>query len=78
MDTITLVGIIGATLILLAFLLNQTGKITATSRYYEGINAVGSLFLVVYALLLNSVPFFILNIVWLLMSLRGLLKKNRL
>jgi len=76
MDATTLIGIVGAAVILLAFLLNQKGKVTAESNLYDGLNALGSLLLVVYAVLLNSIPFFILNTVWLLVSAKGLLENK--
>ena len=76
METTTLIGIIGAGIILIAFLLNQAGKMTAESKWYDAINATGSFILVVYAVLLNSAPFVILNVVWLLVSAHGLFKRK--
>ena len=75
MDHITILGITGAFVILFAFMLNQLGKINAESRWYDSINAVGSLLLIVYAVFLNSVPFVILNTVWFVISVMGLFKK---
>ena len=72
MDYITLVGVVGAGTILVGFLLNQTGKVTAQSWSYDAINVLGSLLLVVYAYLLGSYPFVVLNVVWLVVSARGL------
>ncbi len=75
MDHITIHGITGAFVILFAFMLNQLGKINAESKWYDAINAVGSLLLIVYAVFLNSVPFVILNTVWFVISVMGLFKK---
>jgi len=72
MDYITLVGVIGAGIILTGFLLNQLGTLTAESRMYDCLNIVGALLLIMYAVLLDSYPFIILNTVWMLVSIHGL------
>ena len=77
MDYTTLIGIVGASVILVGFLLNQTGKVTAQSWSYDAVNVLGSLLLLIYAYLLGSVPFLILNVVWLLVSAKGVLKSNK-
>jgi hypothetical protein len=74
MDTTTLIGILGATIILITFLLNQFGRLSAESRWYDGLNALGSLLLIVYAYILWSIPFMILNSVWFLVSLRDVMR----
>ncbi len=63
-----------AEIILVGFLLNQAGKLTVDSWRYDAINAVGSVLLVVYSVLLGSVPFVILNVVWLVVSIKGLVQ----
>lgn len=70
MDTFTIVGIVGTGIILVAFVLNQLGKWSAESRSYDVANAVGSLMLVGYAVMLDSIPFMILNSVWFIVSFR--------
>ena len=75
MDPVTLIGIVGAFLILVAFILNQTHKWDEDDLIYDLINFAGSLFLVIYALLLKSFPFIILNAVWGLFSLKDILFK---
>ena len=77
MDTTTLIGIIGATIILIAFLLNQSGKWSRESRSYDAANVIGSLLLLIYSYLLGSMPFMVLNTVWLLVSLRDVIKSYR-
>ena len=69
---IEIVGISGAVLILLAFTMSQLGKWSIESKRYDGVNAVGALLLIVYAYLLASVPFFILNVVWFVVAVRDL------
>lgn len=70
----TIIGIAGATLILIAFLLNQFGKLSNKNILYDFINFVGSGLMVVYAIMLSSIPFLILNIVWAGVSLKDVIK----
>ena len=70
MDTATLIGTSGATIILIAFVLNQLGKWKNEDLIYDIFNLVGSGLLVAYAILLSSWPFLVLNGVWGLVSLK--------
>ena len=65
-----IIGIIGATIILIAFFMNQIGKWKTDDLVYDLVNTVGSGILIVYAVILQSIPFIILNGVWALVSLR--------
>ncbi len=64
MDFTTTLGITGAGIVLFGFVLNQFGILSTKSRIYDLLNVVGPGILVVYAILLDSVPFLILNVVW--------------
>jgi hypothetical protein len=64
MDTITLIGVSGAASILLAFLMNQTGRWSSESFKYDAVNALGAGLLVLYSYLIASYPFLVLNLVW--------------
>ena len=64
------IGIIGAMLILVGFVLNELHKLDQDSLAYDLINLVGSCLLTIYAWLLGSIPFFVLNMIWALLSLR--------
>ena len=77
MDTTTLIGSTGAAIILIAFFLNQTHKLSQDSLKYDVSNLIGSGLLVIYAVLLSSVPFAILNGVWFLVSLRDTFSDSR-
>lgn len=77
MDTLTLAGIIGTGIILITFILNQSGKWSAKSRSYDTANAIGSLILVGYAVMLDSFPFMVLNGVWFVVSFRDVVKSLR-
>jgi formate hydrogenlyase subunit 3/multisubunit Na+/H+ antiporter MnhD subunit len=68
----TLIGIIGAFIILACFVANEFNKLDRHSVTYDVGNVVGSIFLIAYADLLGSWPFLILNIVWALVALRDL------
>ena len=73
MDVNTLVGIVGLLLILVAFALNLSHKLTVRSKTYNWMNVLGSTCLAYYSWFLGSVPFFILQIVWGLLSLTKLI-----
>ncbi len=73
MDLITLIGSFGAFLILFAFIMNQLHKWQEDYLIYDLVNLIGSLLLVIYAFILSSYPFLILNLVWLGLSLRDVI-----
>lgn len=74
MDTVTILGSLGALLILIAFVLVQTHRWKDTSIAYDATNLVGGALLVVYAVLLRAWPFAVLNGIWTLVSLRDTVK----
>jgi cell shape-determining protein MreD len=64
-DINIIIGLLGMTLILIAFLLDEFSKtIHHQSWQFNVLNIFGSLLLVYYAYTLNSIPFMILNGVW--------------
>lgn len=75
MDFITITGVFGAGIILFAFIMNQNGKWQNDSFWYDFFNLVGSVVMIIYASLLNSVPFIILNVVWGGYSLKDVISK---
>jgi hypothetical protein len=76
-DTTTIIGFVGALLILVAFTLNQLGRWQTTDVRYDVVNAVGALLLIGYAYLLESYPFILLNTVWFLVAIRDLVLKGK-
>ncbi len=74
MDSVTIIGVIGATIILVAFVLNQIKIWPSDSELYDWSNLIGSLILITYAAMIGSIPFMILNAVWFTVSLRDVLK----
>lgn len=73
----TFVGIMGASLILALFLLNQFNVIKNDNVWYDAGNVLGSGILIWYAFLLGSLPFIILNAVWFLVSFADTVKDIR-
>jgi len=69
-EFVTLFGILGAALILLAFILNEFDVINKDMLSYSLLNFLGALILVIYAYLIESYPFMILNLVWLLVAFK--------
>jgi hypothetical protein len=65
-------GIIGASLILIAFILNQIHRWKDNNFFYDLVNFIGGFFLVIYAIFLKSPPFIFLNMIWTLVSLRDI------
>ena len=57
-------GIIGSGLILLGFLLRKNKSFGVGTFFYNIINFIGSVFLIIYAIDGKSWPFVILNGVW--------------
>jgi hypothetical protein len=57
-------------MILSAFVMNQTHRWKDDYIEYDGVNVVGSLLLVYYALSIASWPFLVLNFVWFSVSIR--------
>lgn len=67
-------GAIGGFFILAAYLLELFEHVDPYNRLFLTANIVGSAFLLYYALLLDSIPFTILNISWVLGSAYQLIK----
>lgn len=69
------IATIGVSILLLGFGLNLLKIITADSYLYLSLNFVGALLAGVAALMINFVPFVILESVWVIVSLFGIIKK---
>jgi hypothetical protein len=77
MNLVTILGVVGASLILLGFIANRLKYWQSDSLSYVVINALGSLVLIVYSTLIESYPFIALNIIWLLFSVNDIVKRSR-
>lgn len=72
----TIIGLIGLILVLFAFVLENTGKLHKKHYVYNWLNLVGSVFLIVYAIILSSWIFVILNTAWVLFAAYFLVMKK--
>ena len=69
-----IISTIGVSLILLAFFLNTFKYISDNGKLYFMLNIVGGAFACYGSVLLNSLPFIILEGTWSLVALVGLIK----
>ena len=64
-----IIGILGMSFILIAFILNEiNSKYNVNSILNNVLNIIGSSLLIYYALVLTGWPFLVLNIVWFLVA----------
>jgi hypothetical protein len=69
-----IISTIGVSLILLAFFLNTFKYISDTEKLYFILNIIGGAFACYGSVLLNSLPFIILEGTWSIVALIGLMK----
>jgi len=74
MTTTDWVGSIGVAILLLAFFLNLTGKLSRDSISYILMNVIGAGMACAASIMLNYIPFIILEAAWTLVSLFSLVK----
>ena len=67
------ISVAGALCVLGAYVAIQTQRLGADNRLYQALNLIGSVALAVAAVVMFNVGFILLNAVWALVSLRGLL-----
>jgi hypothetical protein len=70
-------GLLGAVLILLPFAASQAGRLATTTVLYQVLNLVGSAILTGVAVVGRQYGFVLLEGVWAIMSLVGLVKLRR-
>jgi len=75
MNFIDLLGFIGVALILLAYILNVSNKISNNDFSFILLNLIGALLACLASILLKYLPFIILEGIWALVSLNSLFKK---
>ncbi|MCK4967836.1 MAG: hypothetical protein KAS12_02165 [Candidatus Aenigmarchaeota archaeon] len=59
-----IIGTIGMLFLLIAFVLDLFNKFTQETIFYNVFNIIGSGLLIYYAYVLKSIPFLVLEIVW--------------
>jgi hypothetical protein len=77
MNTADWIGFIGVTILLVAFLLNLLNKISAKSLSYISLNVVGAGLACLASVLINYVPFIVLEGAWTTVSLVSLFQNLR-
>jgi len=78
MDIYFIGGVIGATCILIAFIIGNYGDIAKRTKADELFNLIGSLLLLAYAVSGMLWPFIVLNSIWAGWSIWLLIPKKRL
>jgi hypothetical protein len=78
MNTTDWIGFIGVAILLAAFLLHLSGKVNRESFIYLMMNVLGAGLACYASVLLNYIPFIILEGCWTLVSLFGLIKLIKL
>ena len=74
---IEIMGWIGSVLIVGSYALNITGRLAATSKPYVLANIIGGLFFVVNTYFHQAYPSMFVNIVWVIIAIVMLNKKDR-
>ena len=72
-----IIGSIGVGILLLAYALNVTGKLSVQARTYAGLNLVGAGLACMASWLIGYYPFVVLEGVWTTVSLWALLGKRK-
>lgn len=76
MSASSLIGSVGVTILLLAFVLNLLQKLKADSALYLLMNVAGALLAGISSFMISFWPFVVLEGVWVLASLIPLFKKS--
>ena len=77
MNNLEILGILSALLALVAFVGNEYHKLNSESVWYDLLNFLSGVGLVIYALSIGAIPFVITNTVWALVSGIDLVKYAR-
>jgi hypothetical protein len=77
MNTADIISSVGVVFILLAFFLLSTGKLKADGKLYNLMNIVGAGLAGISAYMINSVPFVILESIWVGAAVYGLFTSRK-
>jgi hypothetical protein len=75
MDFLFLISLLGASFILIPFLLMKLNYLNEKDLYFNLLNFIGALLLTISAYLLDSLAFLILNIIWAMFALKDIFKQ---
>ena len=70
-------GFIGVSLILIAYFLNLSNRLTAQNFWFILMNLIGSLLACTASILMKYIPFIILEGVWMLVSIHALFRYKK-
>jgi hypothetical protein len=73
-----IIGTIGVGIILFAYFLNTMKYIPVNGKFYYVLNSIGGALSCYAALLINFLPFVILEAVWTFVSIYGLMRTMRI
>jgi len=71
------IGFLGVFQILLAYYLNVTGRVTSRHLVFILLNLIGAAMACLASILINYLPFIVLEGIWALVSLYALLTRSR-
>lgn len=74
MDLNDWLGTLGVLILLVAFMLNLMGRMDHHSHAYQGLNAVGAAVLGIVAWRIQFMPFVVLEVIWVAVSLGVMLR----
>lgn len=75
MDTISMIGTAGVSLLLLAYFLQIRGVISNFGKFYIGMNFIGAGLACLSSVMLRFYPFVVLEGIWAVVSLMPLVKR---
>ena len=73
LDSYTIIGFIGALVLMVAIIMNQLGRWQTNDFEYDFINLIGSAILAVYSWQIGSYPLLALFVVWAVFSAKNVL-----
>ena len=71
------IGLLGVTLILLAYFLLQAGRLRGNALPYQLLNAIGAIFVLVSLLYAFNLSAFLMELAWLFVSIYGIARGRR-
>jgi len=74
---VEIMGWIGSVLIVGSYALNITGRLATTSKHYVLANIIGGLFFVVNTYFHQAYPSMMVNIIWVIIAIVMLSKKDK-
>lgn len=70
------IGWTGAILVLYAYYLISTDKVVSSSPFFQWLNLVGAICLIIHTLFNHVYPSAFVNVIWTLVAIYGLLKSK--